>query len=87
MAFADHLASDVKAQWTLYRNISLIVGVTFYFFAGLQSLVGYNLVERIKAETSHGTEKYTPKPYYKIALWALIFLACGVIGFVARSFL
>ena len=87
IVFADHLSDDIRAQWIVYRNIGIAAGVLCYFFAILQSLVGYNLVERIKAETSHGTEKYLPKSRYKIALWALVFAAFGTVGFVVRPWI
>lgn len=85
MAFAEKIPDAVKAEWSSYKTTALILTILFYFFGVLTSLNGYNQVERIKSETSHGDEKYEPKSRYKIALWALVFLAFGVVGYVIRS--
>jgi hypothetical protein len=80
LAFVDHLATDIKVQWEILRNVSVVIGLTCYVFAVIQSLVGYNLVERIKGETQHGGEKYEPKSRYKVAFWALVLAFCFVLG-------
>jgi hypothetical protein len=80
MAFAEKIASTVKAEWTVYRNLALAIAAICYLIATIQALGGYNRVEQIKAETSHGSEKYVPKPWYKVALWALIIIGAGAGG-------
>jgi hypothetical protein len=83
MTFAENIASTIKAEWIIYRNIALTVAVACYVIATIQALEGYNRVEQIKAETSHGDEKYVPKPRYRIALWALAIVGSaggGLIG-------
>jgi hypothetical protein len=80
LIFADKLPDDVKIQWTTYRDVAVIGAVIFYFFGILLALSGYNEVERIKADTQHGTEKYVPKSRYKVGFWALAFLAAVLVG-------
>lgn len=85
IVFAEKLSDQLKIEWTTYRNIGLVAGFIFYFFAILQALTGYNEVERIKAETSHDGEKYIQKSRFKVAFWALTLLAVFVLGFLARQ--
>lgn len=80
LIFADHLAAELKVQWETLRDIAVIIGIACYAFGVIQSLIGYNLVERIKAETQHGNQKYKPKSRYKIALWALVFVIFFALG-------
>jgi hypothetical protein len=82
MTFAENVAAAVKLEWTIYRNTAFIVSAICYLLATIQALSGYNQVEQIKAQTSHGTEKYVPKPWYKILLWVLAVFGAAIIGMV-----
>jgi hypothetical protein len=84
LSLAEKIPDDVKTQWTVYKDLGFVATLIFYFLGVLESLVGYNQVERIKAETSHGTERYQAKSRYKVALWALVMLAFAVLGFFVR---
>src|ERR1700688_3693556 len=85
IVFAGTLADDLKTQWISYEKIAFFIAVACYLFAILQTLSGYNQIEKIKAETSHGSEKYTPKRWYKFGIWALVFAAIFGVGFLARG--
>ena len=80
LTFADKVETAIKAEWTNYRNLALAVAGLCYLVATIQALSGYNRVERIKAETSYGAEKYAPKPWYRVAFWALLLAAAVIVG-------
>lgn len=71
-ALAEKVAPEILVQWTVYRNVSAVGAVFCYVVGAALALSGYNRVEKLKAETQHGPEKYEPKPWYRIALFLLV---------------
>lgn len=82
MIFAENLKPVVKLEWTQYRNAAIIAAAILYLIAGLAAASGYNRVEQIKAETSHGGERYQPKSRYRVAMIGLALLSAAGIGAV-----
>lgn len=80
VTFAESLPVATKTQWVTYRNVAAVVALCCYVFAAIQALSGYNQVEQIKAQTSHGTERYQPKPWYRYAMAAIILAMALVMG-------
>jgi hypothetical protein len=85
LAFAENLPDAVKADWLLYKRIAIAIAALAYFFAIIQALTGYNRVEQIKAETLHGAERYTPKPWYWLAAWGVVAVGLVVGGIYVGS--
>ncbi len=80
LALSENVSDAVKSQWTAYRNAGLIAAAICYLFAIMAALSGYNRVEQIKAETSHGDEKYTPRSIYVVTLRVLAVLVVLGVG-------
>jgi hypothetical protein len=80
LAFAENASEIIKGQWGTYRNVAIIAAAICYLFGMFQALDSYDQVERIKAETSHGTEKYVAKSRYRITFRVLVLLAALVLG-------
>jgi hypothetical protein len=61
------------------------VAIICFFSGVLLTLSGYNRVEQLKAQTSHGSETYVPRSRFLIALGVIALLAAAAIGvFIGR---
>jgi len=87
IAFAENISPAVKAEWGAYRNVALVLAIVFFLFGTFLTLSGYNRVEQLKSQTSHGTETYVPRSRFRLALNVIVVIAAIGVGIFIGHFL